>query len=71
MHHPANDRCVPKAASHDANLSVSFGGNRRQKKTHRNGWVNKPCNWPKGINDLSGDYLTSRDAVHELKTCFN
>ena len=34
-------------------------------------WANKPCNWPKGINDHSGDYLASRDAVHEHKTCFN
>jgi hypothetical protein len=28
-------RCVLKAATHDANLSVSFGGNRRQKKTRQ------------------------------------
>jgi hypothetical protein len=34
-------------------------------------WVNKPCNWPKGINDHSGDYLASRDVVHEHKTCIN
>ena len=26
----------------------------KQKKTHRNGWVNKPCNWPKGNINPSG-----------------
>lgn len=26
----------------------------KQKKTHRNGWVKKPCNWPKGNINPSG-----------------
>ena len=60
------------AATLDANLSVSFGGNRRQKKTRQGdgGLINRVTGL-RVLMIIVARCPVSRDAVHEHKTYFN